>query len=496
MNNKPGTIQKGIRFLFTRRLTPSLLVILPVVFGLTAFASGFIALIIVEHFLTSDHLTPSTVREVMSLIRIEVLTFSVLGIAVGLGVAYAILKPLKHMVLDAQQAAKGEWEGSPKDIPGLEDLGEVGNEFRIALSSLRQNLVDSMAWGWVLMAKSGHIASLNPGAELILGLKARDLIGKPFEALAQSVQMEEGIVPLMTRTLEGQPVTEGRKLNIVTAEGRPVTLSFTTTLLKDFNEETLGVAITFKDLTRSQEITEQMQRTDKLAAMGTLAACLAHEVRNPLGAIKGLAQLLDEAFENGASERTYTQTMIKEIDRLNSVVTHLLDFSQPDGFTAEPCSIPDIVAQALTLASLSAHNKEVPLEKNIDEDLPLILGEKRQLVQVLLNLLQNAAQAVDASGKIDISASTIQTESGSRVLLCVSNSGPPLEPEITARIFDPFFTTKKDGTGLGLAITSQIVNIHQGRLYVKSENGMNAFCVELPLAPAVVEPGLSLSPSS
>lgn len=166
--------------------------------------------------------------------------------------------------------------------------------------------------------------------------------------------MEEDLIPLVSRTLKGQPVSVGRKLNIVTSDGRPVTLSFTTTLLKDLNEETLGVAITFKDLTRSQEISDQMQRTDKLAAMGTLAACMAHEVRNPLGAIKGLAQLLDEAFPDGASERTYTQTMIKEIDRLNGVVTHLLDFAQTDSAQTGPCSIRDLVAQAVTLANLNS----------------------------------------------------------------------------------------------------------------------------------------------
>ncbi len=432
----------------------------------------------------------------MGLIRIEVLAFSVLGLAAGLGVAYAILKPLKRMVRNARETAKGEWEGSSVDIPGLEDLGEVGNEFRKALTSIRQNLVDSMAWGWVLMSKSGHFASVNPGAELILGLKAHELIGKPFEALSQSVQMKEDLLPLVSNTLQGNPVTVGRKLNIVTSDGRAVTLSFTTTLLKDFNEETLGVAITFKDLTRSQEITEQMQRTDKLAAMGTLAACMAHEVRNPLGAIKGLAQLLDEAFEDGASERSYTQTMIKEIDRLNGVVTHLLDFAQPDAYTPGLSSIEEIVAQAVTLANITAGNNKVTLEQNLEEELPPIKCEKRQLVQVLLNLLQNAAQAVDDSGKIEITARTISAESGDRVLLRVANSGPPLDPEVTARIFDPFFTTKKDGTGLGLAITSQIVNAHNGQLYLESENGMNSFCVELPVTSKLDVAGASLTSST
>ncbi len=496
MTSKPETFQNWIQFLFTKRLTPNLLVILPVVFGLTAFASGFIALIIVEHFLGGDTLTKSAVGEAMGLIRIEVLAFSLLGVAAGSGVAYAILKPLKRIIRETREAAKGDWENTPEDIPGLGDLGEVGNEFRMALSSLRQNMVDSMAWGWVLMAKSGHIASLNPGAELILGLKANDFIGKPFETLSKSVQMEEDLIPLVSRTLAGQPVSVGRKLNIVTVDGRAVTLSFTTTLLKDFNEETLGVAITFKDLTRSQEITEQMQRTDKLAAMGTLAACMAHEVRNPLGAIKGLAQLLDEAFKEGASERTYTQTMIKEIDRLNGVVTHLLDFAQTDSIPSGPCSIRELVAQAVTLANLSSKNKQVTLLQNIDKELPAIQCEKRQLVQVLLNLLQNAAQAVDDSGKIVISAEKLSEAHSNRVLLRVANSGPPLEPEIKARIFDPFFTTKKNGTGLGLAITNQIVNAHKGRLYLESSNGMNSFCVELPVISNVSVPDVSLTPST
>ncbi len=483
MKPRTGKVKNAIRFLFTKRLTLSLFVILPLVFALTAFASGFIALIVAEHYLLGEGPTPDAVQKTMSAIRIEVLGFTLLGALAGLGVAYAIVNPIRKLIEDARRAASGDW-GSPLELPALEELGAVGQDFRQALSSLKQNLIDSMAWGWVLLSKTGTIAALNPGAELILGVQGKDLVGQPFETLLASVQMEQDLVETVTRTLEGRPQPPQQTLDIMTQDGRRVRLSFTSTLLQDSNQNTLGMAVTFKDLTRSQEITEQMQRADKLAAMGTLAACLAHEIRNPLGAIRGLSQLLDEAFGEDDPQRAYTRMMIREIDRLNETVNSLLEFAHPDSAEAVPVSANDLVAQALTLARVEGGRGEIHLEKTLDPADPEVFGNRRKLVQALLNLILNATQAVEPGGRIRVATRRVAgpTPAEERVEISVANTGLPLNPSVKARMFDPFFTTKKDGTGLGLAIAQQIVHTHRGRLYAETRDGMTLFCMELPAA--------------
>ncbi|MFQ5482110.1 MAG: nitrogen regulation protein NR(II), partial [Nitrospinaceae bacterium] len=237
--------------------------------------------------------------------------------------------------------------------------------------------------------------------------------------------------------------------------------------------------------TRSQEISERMHRTDKLAAMGSLAACLAHEIRNPLGAIRGLAQLLGEGLAPGDARRSYTDTMIREIDRLDEVVTNLREFTQTSPDKAGPCRINDLVEQALLLARVEGDADRPILEKRLDPNLPLVQGEGRKLVQALLNLMLNATQAVEPAGSIRVSTTRVAPGAGvnGRVRVSVANSGPLPDPSVQARMFDPFFTTKKDGTGLGLAIASQIAHAHQGRLFSVHRDGLMTFCLDLPVSP-------------
>ena len=500
----PRADNQWFYFLFKKRLPISLYFIIPLVVALIAFASGFIALVLVETFFADSKilfLMPSLKSEVNALLRwtrLEILGFTFLGGVAGIGIVYAILNPLRKVLMEARKIAKGDFSGR-MDVKGLDELGILGKDFNLMVSSLNEYFIDGLAGGWILFDPNGKIVSINRGALNILQCDSEDLIGKPHIALTKILNIDSVLESWIKDSVQKQIEHSIKELNAVNADGRNLKLTFSTSRLKDKDDNYSGMAMTVKDLARANEITEKMQRADKLAALGGMAAGLAHEIRNPLGSIKGLTQLLDEEFDEADKARTYTKTMIKEIDRLNGVVTNLLNFSQPTQSKFNYCDINELLKQALGLVNLSVNKKQVNVVQSMDPNLPAFWGDGEKLVQAFLNLLLNAVQAVNEGGTISLTTAfdpnrVINKEGFAKGMISIEikNSGEPIPPEIISNLFDPFFTTKKDGTGLGLPITHQIVTLHRGEVILTHTNGFTEFNIELPLAvpPEVEEESL------
>jgi PAS domain S-box-containing protein len=489
-----GTDNRWFYFLFKKRLPISLYIIIPFVVALIAFSSGFIALVLVETFFVDNlvlSLAPSLKLEVNTLLRwtrLEIVGFTLLGAIAGIGIVYAILNPLRKILLGARQIAEGDFSGR-LDVKGLDELGILGKDFNLMVTSLNEYFIDSLAGGWILFDPQGKIVSVNRGALNILQCDLEGLIGKPHSILLKVLSIDSILGVWIRDSVQNQMERSLKELEAVNAEGRSLKLTFSTSRLKDKNNNFAGMAMTLKDLTRASEITEKMQRADKLAALGGMAAGLAHEIRNPLGSIKGLTQLLDEEFSEGTQARTYTQTMIREIDRINGVVTNLLNFSQPTQSNFHFCNINKLLEQALSLVKLSMDKKQIRLTKAMDPNLPAHWGDGEKLVQAFLNLLLNAVQAVNEAGEIVLvtafDPNRLINKMGitkGMINIQIKNSGDPIPSEIISNLFDPFFTTKKDGTGLGLPITHQIVTLHGGNLILSRSNGFTEFNIELPMA--------------
>lgn len=479
-------------FLFKKRLATSLFFILPVVLGLTAFSSGFIALIFIDYFFSSDRgsMTPAIValvNDATFYIRHEVLIFTFLGGIAGFGIAYAIHRSLGQFAAGTQQLAQGDFSAR-LEVENLDELGILGKDFNRMVSSLNRYFIDSMTAGWFLLDKTGKIISINPGAQAILGCPADDLIGKPLEMLSRYISRHEQLCEPILDTIQHQRANI-QEIKLVTCDGRSTRVSLSTTVLKSSENTFIGVAATLKDLTRAGEITEQMQRADRLSALGTMAAGLAHEIRNPLGAIRGLTQLLHEKL--GDSDRSYTQTMIKEVDRLNGVVSNLLNFARPAASEFQFCDINHLLSQSIDLLQLDIESKNVKLVKIFSSSLPQIQADGKKLVQAFLNVLMNATQAMnkgDSNAEIrveswfDPEGRILSPDDGKGCIIVeIANSGPPIDSATAERIFDPFFTSKKEGTGLGLAITHQIVSTHQGVISFRCREGITVFTFKFPL---------------
>lgn len=230
-------------------------------------------------------------------------------------------------------------------------------------------------------------------------------------------------------------------------------------------------------------IEEQLRRAVRLSALGELSAMLAHEIRNPLGSIRGTAEILLDDFPPGHPKHEFLEILLKENDRLNRVVEDFLRLSRPVDGEKQTCDLDAELQQLVKLLGSDAAARGVRLELHLDE-LPAITGDPEKLRQVFLNLLLNGIQATGEGGAVSVQGALLP-QSGNDpafVELSFADSGEGIPRENLEKIFTPFFTTKGGGTGLGLAITQRIVEGHGGTVIVESEPGHGTtFRVKLPV---------------
>lgn len=226
-------------------------------------------------------------------------------------------------------------------------------------------------------------------------------------------------------------------------------------------------------------IEEQLRRSEKLSTLGEMAAILAHEIRNPLGSIRGTAEILKDDYKPGDPKHEFIEIQIKETERLNRVVEDFLHMARPQPVDMRPCPVQEELETIVTLLSGDSREREIKLVLQPPAFPVIIKADGEKLRQAFLNIIINALQATPPGGSVIISTSVQQPS------LCeiqFSDTGPGLDEATLERIFEPFFTTKPDGTGLGLAITRKIIESHSGTLQVESQPGHGTtVTVRLPM---------------
>lgn len=248
----------------------------------------------------------------------------------------------------------------------------------------------------------------------------------------------------------------------------------------------LGVVSIFHDRTQRRRLEQQVRQGEKLAAVGELAAGAAHEIRNPLTALKGFIQLFSRRSEMPENDRTMLNIMLQEIDRIDSLIHSLLLLARPAKPDRRPCYVPELIDQVLMLTQTHPHADRVQVETTYAPSTPTVLLDEAQLKQVFINLIQNAYDALEDGGRLTISTK----EQDGWLRVDIADDGPGMSQSVQTKLYDPFFTTKEKGTGLGLAVTFRIVHAHGGRLEVDSAPGQGTrFIVLLPgHAPAAAGP--------
>jgi two-component system nitrogen regulation sensor histidine kinase GlnL len=279
--------------------------------------------------------------------------------------------------------------------------------------------------------------------------------------------------------------------NIVLRKGKHlVPVAATTSPLLLGSGERLGTIVVLRDLSNIRELEGALRQGDRLSVLGTLAAGLAHEIKNPLGGIKGAAQLLERELPEGSEQRDYIRVMLKEVQRVNRIVEELLQLVSPRKLEPAPVNLHRILGDIVLLQKGAAAGKRITFQQQFDPSIPPILADEALLVQLFLNLVKNAVEAVEEDGLVRVSSRVVAeyslTQKGERrsrmVAVEVADNGPGISPEQLENLFTPFYTTKSKGTGLGLAICQKIVADHRGLIKVESEPGTGTtFTVMLPL---------------
>ncbi len=224
---------------------------------------------------------------------------------------------------------------------------------------------------------------------------------------------------------------------------------------------------------------EQLRRADRLSALGELSAGMAHEIRNPLGSIKGAVEILKDDYRPDNAKYEFIQILLKETDRLNRIVQEFLGFARPKQPEFRQTDVNEAIESVLTLTAQEARKAGVKVEKRLDQSIGKRSLDGGLLKQAFLNLILNAVQAMPRGGVLTVESAL----KGGMIEVKIADTGVGISEENRKKLFSPFFTTKKNGTGLGLAITYRIVENHRGRIDVVSEPGKGAtFTVKIPVA--------------
>jgi two-component system sensor histidine kinase HydH len=329
-----------------------------------------------------------------------------------------------------------------------------------------------MASGLITVDTGGIIVSTNRAGSLILGFDPAQVRGQPLEKVIPSQFLDiHGVLRQEKSILE-------KEVDIPKGE-RGVPLSLSVTPLRGPGGRNIGAVIIFRDLREIRELQEEVRRSERLASLGTLASGVAHEIRNPLSSIKGFAQYFQEKFQEGSEDKSFAAVMIQEVDRLNRVITQLLDLARPRELWLHPYPLSRMLEHPLKLIQPDLEKKGIRIVLGpMRED--MVQVDPDQITQALLNLFLNAMESMSAGG--DLRVKTVLNEEKGGVEIWISDTGPGIAREELSRIFDPFFSTKKKGTGLGLAITAKIIEAHRGEISVESERGKGAtFKIFLPV---------------
>jgi len=320
-------------------------------------------------------------------------------------------------------------------------------------------VVSNLPLGLMVIGPEGNIALANASAAEMLGLGASPAGAKPDDLLPQEVIR-------FLHDLETAPAALHREVSCSVA-GQKLPINLSGALVLGPEGERVGAVVILHDLRRIKELQDRIKQQEKLAAVGNLAAGVAHEIRNPLSSIKGYATYFMNKFGPDTADREAARIMTQEVDRLNQVVSELLEFARPSDINPRPTDLNELVDRSLQFIRQDAKRKAIELDFSASGSASASIDPDR-FTQALLNLYLNAIQAMDSGGTLKV---RIASADNGFLRLDVEDEGPGIPLEEQSRIFDPYFTTKKAGTGLGLAIVQKIVETHKGAVQVQSAPG-------------------------
>jgi PAS domain S-box-containing protein len=428
-----------------------------------------------------------------------------LGIVLSSYAARRITRPLGTLVDATIEAAQGNLSqnidvetGDEVEILAsnfstmMREILAQKQQLELQLSEIKhlqlytEKLLSTMSDGLLSVGREGNIAAINPAARRMLGMSDQEEKDDSVSVVLQHVPVLLSYVDGVLHDSQGGTQQELR----ISHGGEDQILLANSSLLKDGAGRPLEVITNLHDITELKRLEAHVRQTERLAALGTLAAGMAHEIRNPLSAIKTFVQLLPRKVSKPEFLEKFQRTVPRELERINRLIDDLLELSRTPKYHFDILDLHGLLEQTVEFFEGELHMNEINCVTNLSPDLPPILGDSDQLVKALYNLFRNAIQAMPQGGRLTLTGrleinaglnKPLSSHQDGWVHLTFADTGVGISSETAKSIFNPFFTTKDRGTGLGLAITHKVITEHGGHIEVVSRVGEgSSFSLYLP----------------
>ena len=447
--------------------------------------------------------------------RKELSALTVLILAVGglvaAVVAGRIVRPVRQLAQAADAVSRGELEQriEPSTIDEIGRLAEAFNHMtaqllqqRTALEdahtelsrrfreladlkSYTDSIVSSVTTGVVTIDLEGRVVTLNPAAELLTGFFAGEVVNR---YCTEIFAVTGEIADVLMETLTSHSPIAGIALTLTRRNGVTVPIELSTAPLKGGDGKDLGVVGVFRDLSAVRALEDRLQRSDRLAALGTLAAALGHEIKNPLTSILTFSRHLSRRYADEGFREKFQRVVPRELERINEIVERLMELARPARLHFATVQLPTLFDGVIDLYGNEIEAKRITVTREYARDIPPIQADENALYRVIVNLVANALEAMVPGGRLTLRLGWAdgprRLGHHPRVRIEIEDTGPGVPARERDQIFNPFYTTKERGTGLGLAIAHKIVEEHGGTIDVASTLGVGTtFCIVLPMIP-------------
>ena len=468
------TVQVRVQFFFDALLITWL------VWRTGDLTSPYITLYIVLVSIASAFLMA---RETILLASFCVLLFAVLSLSVAMGFLNSFgVTPSSEKIVQIIAFNGGALLLVGLLAARLSDRSASGEELKqtaktlASLRLLHERIVESIRSGLITTDLEGNIYTLNSAACEITGYTSDQLIGRSIATLFGDIEQSMSLTFESIEIGEQPPRFEA---DLITPEGFAVRVGYGISSLFSETGETTGLIITFQDLTEIRSMEESVRRKDRLAAVGRVAAGLAHEIRNPLGAMRGAIQVLESQTPRGTAQASLMEIILRESDRLNKIISNFLTYARPRVSNFSEIDVREAIGDTVMLLK---HSPDVKEQHKLETILPrgpvLLAADPTQLKQIFWNLARNALNAMPEGGVLKVETDKIAYN---RVRIVFTDTGCGMSPEQVERLFEPFSDSTTGGTGLGLSIVYQIIRDHNGTINVRSrENEGTTITIELP----------------
>lgn len=430
----------------------------------------------------------------------------VIGVLISILGARRVTRPLGNLAQATMQVAQGNFEELPqvktgdevellatnfslmarKILEHQEKQAQQLNEIQ-RLQNYTEMIMSTMADGLVSLDMKGRIATINPAARQLLGVSLEDDIQG---ASIASISGESSQLYIFIRNMLKKPAAYCQQEVEIKEEEKPRTLLVGSSLLSDTKGEPRELILNLHDITELKKLEARIRQSERLAALGTLAAGMAHEIRNPLSAIKTFVQLLPRKIDKPGFLEKFNRTVPRETNRINLLVEELLELSRAPKYTFSNTDINSLIRQTLDTIEDEVQRRNIDCRLVLQSNLPHVQADAHQLVKAFQNLSRNAIQATPAGGRLTIRTFTesepvaVVQKSGkttTRIAIIFEDTGQGIPANLLKEIFNPFFTTKDYGTGLGLPITHKVISEHGGLIEAESDREQGTrFTIYLP----------------